>query len=127
MLLYKPIKSGTKRIAQHSIIRHEDNERLAQSWHEQITLQNEYKGYCQSFLDLLSKFGTLSDKPFGTVTTRKRRIEVVESSTPPVRFSFYRAGLKAREIEKTQTTEMLENNIIKSAQTIGATSTVFEP
>lgn len=67
------------------------------------------------------------DGHLGRKSTAKHRVELVDPNTPPVPSAPYRAGPKARELEKTEINKVLAENIIEPAQTEWASPIVFAP
>lgn len=67
------------------------------------------------------------DENLGTITTGKHQVKLVDPITPPVHSASYLARLKARELEKMEITEMLEDSINQRVQTEWAFSIDFAP
>lgn len=70
-------------MVQHTTVCHVDNGQLNQNWRNQISLSDKYKKYHEPFFNMLFEFKSMWDGHFGTITTTRHSIKLVEPTTAP--------------------------------------------
>lgn len=74
-----------------------------------VELENE-------FSDLLSNFESMWDGHPGKISIVKHQIDLSPAQSKPIRFVLYRAGPKARELERNEIDKMLLGGVIRPTQ-----------
>lgn len=124
---YKPNVDRATKMARHTDVLQEDNQRLAHNWRDKVDLSNNHGQYRQQLIDMLSEFESMWDGHLGRISTAKHRIELSDPNTAPVLSAPPHDGPKTREFERIEVDKMLAENVIEPAQTEWASPIVFTP
>jgi Reverse transcriptase (RNA-dependent DNA polymerase) len=96
------------------------------SWRDEVdlpTLQGEWKG---KVMTLLERYSHMWDGSLGEIKATKHRIQLIPGSKP-VHSHPYRAGPKAREMERQEVERMLKADVIEPACSEWASPVVLVP
>ena len=96
------------------------------SWQDEVHIGTEDEELREQVMDLLAEFQDMWSGHLGTIDAVKHRIELTPGARP-IHQAPYRAGHKAREIEKKEIDRMLAAKVIEEAQSEWASPVVLIP
>ena len=96
------------------------------NWREHVDIGREYAAHREEIVDLLQEFEGMWSGRLGTIKAAKHRIDL-EEGAKPVYQPPYRAGHRARGIEKAEIGRMLQEGVIEPASSEWASPVVLVP
>ena len=103
-----------------------ERETIKPDWREQVDIGPEYAPHRKDILNLLQDFEGMWSGRLGTIKAAKHRIDL-EEGAQPVYQPPYRAGHRARGIEKAEIGRMLQEGVIEPASSEWASPVVLVP
>jgi transposase InsO family protein len=111
---------------QHPDVPGQDATNPVQQWTDQVDLSHLESAERQAVTDMLEPHQAMWDGHLGEVTATKHRIDLIPGAKP-VHSQPYRAGTRAREIEKAEIEKMLAQGVIEPATCEWASPIVMVP
>lgn len=89
---YMPTCVRLEQVSEHETVKENDEITVKKYFHENMLLPTKFEQHCQAFLEMITKFKSMSEGHLRRINVSKHRIDLCQKEVRPVHSAPYQAG-----------------------------------